>query len=280
MRCAKKDSSTIAMINMTSCHHSIRYLFSHWNILVRVTWNELTVRYAGSLFGIGWAFLTPLIVLAIYSVVYTIIFRIQVPGLTTTQYVLLIFAGLVPFIMTGEAISFGVSSVLANKAVLSNTVFPVDLLPPKAVLMSQVTMVVGMSIILLALLYTNMMSCTVLFLPLIWVMHIMALLGITWLISLINLVFRDLQNLVSPVLMILMVISPIAYTPEMVPPGLTLLVFLNPIAYYIIAYQKVLVLGLIPGAVEWVALVSISSSLFFFGGWFFIRAKRTLIDYV
>jgi lipopolysaccharide transport system permease protein len=182
--------------------------------------------------------------------------------------------------MTGEAISTGVSSVLANRAILSNTVFPVDLIPAKSVLMSQVTMAVGMGILLFGLAYTQAMSIAIVFLPLIWLLHIMALLGVTWIISLVNLVFRDLQNLVSPLLMILMIISPIAYTPEMVPPGLKFLVLLNPFAYYIIAYQKVLVLGLTPGRMEWIAVFSISLSLFWFGGWFFTRAKRSLIDYV
>ena len=268
------------MMRKASYQHSVRYLFSHWKILFRVTWNELMSRYAGSLFGIGWAFLTPLVILAIYSVVYSIIFRIEVPGLTRTQYILLIFAGLVPFLMTGEAISSGVSSVLANRAILSNTVFPVDLIPPKAVLMSQVTMAVGVGITLIALMWTKMITATVLFLPFIWFLHIMALLGITWIISLIKLVFRDLQNLVSPIIMILMIISPIAYTPEMVPPGLKFLVLLNPFAYYIIIYQKVLILGQMPEIMEWTAVLSLSLSLFWFGGWFFIRAKRSLIDYV
>jgi len=268
------------MIINTLHKHSVHYLFSHWKLLFRVTWNELVSRYAGSLFGVGWAFFTPLAILVIYAVVYSFIFRIQAPGLSTTQYVLLIFAGLVPFIMTGEAISTGVSSVLANRAILSNTVFPVDLIPAKSVLMSQVTMAVGMVILLFGLAYTQAMSIAIVFLPLIWLLHIMALLGVTWIISLVNLVFRDLQNLVSPLLMILMIISPIAYTPEMVPPGLKFLVLLNPFAYYIIAYQKVLVLGLTPGRMEWIAVFSISLSLFWFGGWFFTRAKRSLIDYV
>src|SRR5260370_23455236 len=87
-----------------------RYLRSHRHILLRVTRNELVARYAGSVLGVGWALLTPLVMMAIYAVVYLVIFRVQVPGLTPGQYVLFIFAGLVPFLMTSEALGSGVGS--------------------------------------------------------------------------------------------------------------------------------------------------------------------------
>jgi len=108
----------------------------------------------------------------------------------------------------------------------------------------------------------------------------MALTGINWILSLLNVVFRDLTNLISAILMILLVASPIAYAPSMVPPQLQPLVVLNPFAYYVIAYQKVLVLGQLPTGFDTVVLVVLSAGLFALGSWFFPRAKRVLIDYV
>jgi lipopolysaccharide transport system permease protein len=259
---------------------SIKILIGHRKLLWRVTNNDLKAQYAGSIFGVGWAVLTPLILLAIYTVVYLIIFQVRAPNLTPLEYVMHIFSGLVPFLMTSEALSNGAGSVVASKAVWSNTVFPIDLAPVKAVLMSQVSMIVGFSVIFLVLLYTQGLSWAVLLFPIIWGLHLLLLIGITWILSLINVVFRDIRNLIGLVLMALMIISPIAYTPEMVPAQLKILLFLNPMAYYVSAYQSIMVLRQAP--VWWDGLFIIFSSLtvFFLGSYFFGRAKRALIDYV
>ena len=116
-RVASPFSSTAARVGsvkLQTVSHSGRYLLSHRGILWRVTRNELAARYAGSLIGMRWVILYPLVVIAIYAVVYLLIFRVQVPNLSPAQYVLHVIAGLSPFLMTSEALSAGVSSVVAN----------------------------------------------------------------------------------------------------------------------------------------------------------------------
>jgi lipopolysaccharide transport system permease protein len=255
-------------------------LFSHRQLLWRVTLNEMAARYAGSLLGLGWVVLSPLLFLAIYSVVYLYVFRVQVAGLSPVGYVLYIFAGLVPFLATSEALATGVTSVVANKSILNNTVFPVDLVPAKAVLMSQGTMIVGLAVIIVTGFVARTLTWTVLLLPVVWGLHILALVGLNWILSLLNVIFRDLQNLIGAALMILLVASPIAYTPEMVPSTLKGLVVVNPFSYFVIAYQRLLVLGEIPGLGESVVLVVVSLGLFASGSRFFAGAKRVIVDYV
>jgi len=245
-----------------------------------VAQSELKSRYAGSIFGLAWAVLNPILFLAVYAIVYLIIFRVRVPGLSSFQYVLYVFSGMVPFLMTNEAIMAGLGSVIANKSVLSNTVFPVELAPVKALLLSQVPMVVGMSAIVMGLLFSGSMTWTMLLLPVVWGFHLLGLIGLTWFLSLINLVWRDLQNIVGLILLVLMIVSPIAYTPDMVPAQIKILVILNPFAYLVVTYQKILVLGQLPSMSEIVVIVVMTVVLFVCGGYFFSRAKGELIDYV
>jgi lipopolysaccharide transport system permease protein len=267
-------------MQLSAIDHSAQYLGTHSRLLWRITRNELTTRYAGSIFGLGWAVLTPLMMLAIYAVVYLLIFRVHVPGLSSGRYVLFIFSGLVPFLMTSEALSYGVISVVASKAVLSNTVFPIDLAPAKAVLLSQVTMVVGMSVILLASIVTRTLPWTIVFLPVLWGLQLLALTGLLWILSLVNLVFRDLPNLINLLLMMIMILSPIAYTPDMVPASLRTILILNPMAYFIVAYQDTLILGRLPSVANMLVVTVLSLGLFGVGGYFFARAKPVFIDYV
>jgi homopolymeric O-antigen transport system permease protein len=267
-------------MKLSAINHSGYYLRSHSRLLWRITRSEVTSRYAGSIFGLGWAVLTPLMMLAIYAVVYLLIFRVRVPGLSSARYVLLIFSGLVPFLMTSEALSFGVVSVVANKAVLSNTVFPIDLAPVKAVLLSQITMIVGLVVILVASIGMRSLPWTIVFLPVVWALHLLALTGLLWMLSLVNLVFRDLPNLINLLMMMIMILSPIAYTPDMVPAGLKPLLVLNPMAYFIVAYQSTVILGRLPSATNMLVVTTMSIGLFAAGGYFFARAKPVFIDYV
>ena len=112
-------------------------------------------------------------------------------------------------------------------------------------------------------------------------MTIPALFGLGWILSLLNVVFRDLTNMIAVILMALLIASPFAFTPESVQkPELDLLFLLNPFAYYVRAYQHILIYGVIPpiGVVAFVVIFSFT--LFFGGGWFFARAKRVIVDYV
>lgn len=280
MAVALKRKDRASFIDRAFRQGSARYLKSHRKLLVRVTRNELAARYAGSHLGILWVLLAPSLVLVVYAITYVAIFRIRLAGLTSTEYVIFIFSGLVPYLMAADALANGVGSVLANKSVLSNTVFPIDLAPVKAVLTSQMIMAVGMSVTVVGSALVGTLHWTVILLPAIWGMQAIGLMGIVWFISLLNVIFRDIQNFLTPILMMMLIISPIAYTPEIVPQSLKPLIILNPFAYFVVAYQQILVLGLVPSPAHTVVMVVLAIVPFVLGSWFFATAKRVIIDYV
>jgi lipopolysaccharide transport system permease protein len=279
---AKPESSTRARrgAGATAAAHSATYLVSHSRLLLSVTRSELRGRYAGSLLGLTWAFLTPLLILGIYAAIYLAVFPFEPPGLSSAEYVLYILCGLAPFLTLAEALSVGVGSVVANRSILSNVVFPIDLVPAKAVVSAQGPMAVGTFLLLLGTAATGVLTWTAALVPLVWLMNVAALVGLVWFLSLLNIVLRDLQYLITAVLMVLLIGSPFAYTPEMVPDSLAWLILINPFAYFVIAYQKLWVLGELPSLFQASVLVLLSVGGFVAGGWFFARAKRVLIDYV
>jgi len=260
--------------------HSARYLLSHTRLLLRVTWNDLGRRYAGSVLGVSWVIVAPALSIGLYAAIYRLIFKVQVPGLSGWDYVLYIFAGLVPYLMTAEALSGGVTSVIVNRSVLNNTVFPIDLAPVKAVLAAQGSMLVGLLVTIAGVMAVGRAHWTILLVPVVWALQVMALIGVTWILSLINVVLRDLQNLVTLLLVLLMIASPIAYTPAMVPASLHWVLVINPLAYFVVTYQRLLVLGELPDNLTTVLLVGVSVGLFLFGGWFFAKTKSVMVDYV
>lgn len=249
--------------------------------MLRVTRHELQVRYAGSLLGLGWIAVGPLLILGIYAAIYLEVFRVRgVTGLSGPAYVNYIFCGLVPYLATAQALSSGVNSVIANKSVLNNTVFPIDLAPVQAALSAQAVMCVGMPLVVAGAVVTGHAHRTLLALPFIWLLMAVWLVGVNWVIGILNVLFRDLQNLLTAVLMILLVASPFAYTPDMVPPSLRLLLLLNPFAYFVVAFQQVIMLGELPDAPHTAVLLLMPMVTFLLGSWFFARAKGVAVDYV
>src|SRR5579871_1260498 len=226
--------------------HPVKLIWLHFGQLLRVTRSELQARYAGSLLGLGWVILYPVALLGLYAVVYLLILQIQPAGLDPTQYVLYIFAGLVPFLTISESLAAGVGAVVANKAVLANTVFPIELVPVKAVLLSQGSLVVGLIMTTLGAILFQGFSLTILVAPILWVLLMLFMTGLLWILAVINIIFRDMQYLINLLLSILMFASPIAYTPAMVPQGLKFFIIINPFTYFITAFQKVLVLNTLP----------------------------------
>lgn len=222
---------------------------------------------------------SPIIFLAIYTTVYLYVFKVKSTGLSQFEYILHIFAGLVPFIAIAEAISLGVSSLEANQNLLKNTVFPVELIPSKLVLSTLPGFLVGLLIVLIVSIFNGRSSAALLMLPVLIVLQFMFVQGVSWVLSLINLVLKDLKLIVSYAITVAMITSPIAYTIEMVPAGLRFLVWLNPFAQFILAYQFVIVNGALPPW-EVLALTTVMSFLAFFGGYaIFDRLKPVVVTY-
>jgi lipopolysaccharide transport system permease protein len=247
-------------------------------LLVRSAHTELATRYAGSLLGIGWIILTPALLLGVYGVVYLEVFKVRGPDMSSSQFVLYIFAGLVPYLVVADAIGTSVASVTSNTAMLSNSVYPIDLLPARAVLTAQPVMAVGLAVIVVGDLLIGHLSWTIILVPVVWALQILGLFGIAWLLALFNVVFRDLQNLIAVVLMVLLVASPIAYTPDAVPNSVRLLIYLNPFAYFVIAYQRLLVIGELPTPFEGAMLVVCALGVFALGSAVFRRSRAFVTD--
>lgn len=259
---------------------SAAFIVSHRRLLLRVAWSDLRARYAGSILGIGWAVLAPALILFVYAAVYLVILDIRVADLSSTEYVLYVFAGLVPYLTAAEGLTLASGSIVENRQLLASTVFPIDLAPVKAVLVALAPLAVGMVAIVIGLGAIGDLHWTAVLAVPILVFLVLGLIGAGWLFALLNIVARDLQHAVAILLMILLVASPIGYTPDMVPPALAPLIAINPFAYPVVALQHVLVLGDVPSAAVLSGLFAGATVLFVGASIAFARVKRAFLDYV
>ena len=254
-------------------------LFRYREILLTTTINEIRQKHAGSAAGLLWVMFSPLLLMSLYALIYLFIFRIQAGKLSIGEYILYIFSGVIPFLGFTEALNQGSNSLVANKAVLLNTVFPAELLPVRSVLASQGGTAVGLTVILVLALALDKFSWTLLVVPVIWLALLLFTSGLVWLLSLASLVLRDVQQVLAFVSISLLVITPIAYTLDMVSGAMKIVIYANPLSYFVIAFHDVIVFEKLPPAEITAVLLFLTFSVFSLGFWLFQRGKRSLFDY-
>ena len=215
----------------------------HRRILINTTISEIKKRYAGSLLGGVWAFLYPLLFLAVYATIYSAVFKVSYNDLNTNEYIVIIFCGLIPFLGFSESITSGVVSVTANAGLIKNTMFPIELIPVRTVLTVQMTHLSGTVILLIMLISIGRISPFVLLCIPLWILQVMFEIGLVWILSSINVLVKDLQNVVSVIMIMLMMLSPIAYPVDSIPATYGKFLKANPLFYFIVANQNILMYG-------------------------------------
>lgn len=254
-------------------------LHRHRRLIVSATLAEIRQRYAGSLLGGWWLVLSPLLLLAVYVVLYLYILRFKPGQFTPGQYVLFMFCGLVPYFGIADGLMAGMSSLLANKAILKSTVFPSEILPVRSVMASAVSFAIGLVVLLAAGSAGAGATPWLLLVPLVAVLQLLFVIGLAWVLSLVVVVLRDVQNIMGFVLMALLIISPVAFTPEMLPAALRPVIWLNPLSYFVLAYQSLVVYGAPPAGWIMLVLAGLCLAVFIAGYGFFRTARRIILEY-
>jgi|SRR5687768_3760815 len=254
-------------------------LHRYWDVFVRTTVTEVRTRYAGSVLGLLWMVVAPLLLMGIYAIIYLVIFNVRPTDMSPAVYVVYVLSGLLPFLGFSEALGTGTASLSMNRAILLSTVFPAELVPLRAVVSSQASTAVGMVFCVgLALLVAEPAAAWVL-LPLIWIAMLLFVSGIVLALSLASLLLKDIQQVLGYVTMVLLIASPIGYTPSMVPASVRPWLLVNPLAHYINAIHDVLIFGRWPSPTAIVAILTMSVGSFALGFWIFGRSKRVFFDY-
>jgi lipopolysaccharide transport system permease protein len=251
----------------------------NWRIFARTTANEVRSRYAGSVLGLFWMVLAPLLLLAIYSVIYLAVFKVRPADMTPEHYVLYVLSGLLPFLAFSEGIAAGSASLTSNRAILLSTVFPAELVPLRAVIASQAPSLIGVGLCVAAAAALGLARLSIVVLPLVWLLLLLFVIGVAWVLALASLLVKDVQQALGFVNMVLLIGSPIAYTISAAPPSVRPWLRLNPLAHYIEAMHDCIAGGTMPQFQQWAVMIAISFASFTAGAWLFGRAKRALFDY-
>jgi len=261
---------------------SFRTCAEQRELLVVLTQRNVLVRYRGSVLGLVWSFIHPLVLLGVYTVVFAYILKMKWnidgpdrPG----EFPMMLFCGLVPFLFFAEAMGQAPNVILSQPNYVKRIAFPLELLPVVAVGTGLIHMLISFGVLLLALLFFfHTLSWTVVLLPLVLAPLVISSVAFAIVLSAAGVFIRDLEHTVSVAMTFLFFLTPIFYSSEHLPPKLHFLLYINPVAYAAANIRKVLVHGVPPNWDAWVISMLGSAVLLFFAAGWFQRIRRRFSD--
>ena len=257
-------------------------LWSHRNLIAQFTRREIEGRYRSSVLGFGWSFVTPLVLLLIYTFVFGIVFRSRWPGSTTdrlAEFGLILFAGLTAFNVFSECVLRASSLIVAVPNYVKRVVFPLEVLPVSVLGSALFHAGISLAVLLTAqIVVAGRLQWSIAWLPLAALPLIFLSLGLTWFLSSLGVFFRDLNYALTLVVQVLFFVTPIFYPLEQVPPALRGPIRLNPLTPIVENFRRSIFGGTTPEWGDLAAWIAATAIVMIFGYAWFMKTKKAFAD--
>lgn len=257
-------------------------LLTHRGLIFQLSSREIAARYRGSILGVAWSFLNPIMMLVIYTFVFTVVFqaRWEVTVESHVEFALILFAGLIVFNIFAECIGRAPMLVLENVSYVKRIVFPLEIMGWVALLSALFNAGINIAILIVGfvLISGSAPPATIVLLPLVLAPFCLLMLGLVWIFAALGVYVRDLRQIVAVILPIFMFASPLFYPVSAVPEGVRNYLQLNPLAVVMEQVRAVVLFGSLPD-LRVIALYTLVSVLVaWFGLAFFLVTKRGFAD--
>jgi lipopolysaccharide transport system permease protein len=259
-------------------------LWRNRQLIRQLTWREVLGRYRGSLMGLAWSFFNPLLMLTVYTFVFSVVFKARWGAGEPTsrmQFALVLFVGVIVHGVISEGINKAPGLILGNASYVKRVVFPLEILPWVVVGSAIFHAAISLVILLLAqVLFDGGVPATALWLPLVLLPIVPMTMGLTWLLAATGVFIRDIAQLTGIITTVLMFMAPVFYPISALPEQYRKWLYLNPITYIIEQARAVLFSSLSP---DWVGLSLYSAiALIVAGGgfWWFQMTRKGFADVV
>jgi lipopolysaccharide transport system permease protein len=261
-------------------------LLSQWRNrqMIRVlTKREISLRYRGSALGLAWSFLNPLLMLAIYTFIFSVVFDSRWGAAVENKayFAMVLFAGLIVYNIFSECINRAPSLIVNNSNYVKKVVFPLEILPMVALGSALFHGFVSLLVLLVAqLVFTQTMPWTILLFPALLLPLLLSVMGLLWLLSALGVYVRDIGQTTPILTSLLMFLSPLFYPVSAVPDPYRFWLKLNPLAFIIEQSRNVLIFGRLPDWSDLTVALLVSTLIAASGFWWFQRTRRGFADVI
>jgi len=215
---------------------SLQELWQYRALLWNLTQRELKARYRGSALGFLWTFVNPLLLMAVYALVFGVIQKSNIPHFTY-----FLFVGLLPWIWFSTSVGSGASTISDRRDLLTKVRFPAQVLPATVVATNLINFLLSLPLMVaLGGIVGVWPNVHALAFPLVLFTQLVFTLALTFIVSALNVRFRDLQHIVQNILTLWFFVTPVLYIPNAIPAfARRLFLIANPMAVIITSYQGI-----------------------------------------
>ena len=270
---AKFSSSPFALV---------RSLLQHRNLIGQMTKREVVGRYRGSILGLAWSFFNPILMLVVYTFVFSVVFKAKWGGVgeqSQTSFAIVLFVGMIVHGLFAEIVNRAPGLILANVNYVKKVVFPLEILPVVGLGAALFHTLISLSVLLAATLLINgSLMWTAVFFPLVILPLLIATLGVAWFLVSIGVFVRDIGQITGMLTTVLMFISPVFYSVSALPEKFQFWLMLNPLTFMIEQSRAVMIFGKLP---DWTGLgiYTIASLVIAWSGfWWFQKTRKGFAD--
>ena len=222
----------------------ISRLFNYRELLYNLVIKDIKGRYKQTVIGVGWAIFQPLAMMVVFTIVFSLFAKVDTKNI---PYPLFAYSGLLVWAFFSTAISKGIISIVQNVNLVTKIYFPRELLPFSVISSAFVDfLIAGILCFVMTLFYGIGISPYLLLLPVIVIIQLTLIAGLSLFLSALNVFKRDIGYLVPITLQIWMFLSPVVYPVSLVPEKYRGIYMLNPAAGIIEGYRHCLLYGTMP----------------------------------
>ena len=275
------------MINPHANHRTslmalARSLWWHRELIMQMTRREVVGRYRGSIMGLAWSFFHPILLLAVYTFVFSVVFKAKWGvGVEEDQagFAVVLFVGLIIFGLFAENVNRAPMLILTNINYVKKVIFPLEVLPVIGMGAALFHALVSLGVLLVAIfLIHGSVPWTAIFFPIILLPLIVATLGVAWFLASLGVFVRDVGQTVAIATTVMMFVSPIFYPISALPTDFQIWLMINPLTFVIEESRAALLSGRLP---DWSGLgiyAGVSLALAWAGFWWFQKTRKGFAD--
>lgn len=256
-------------------------LWRNRGLISELAKREVLGRYRGSALGLLWSFFTPLFMLAVYTFVFSEVFKARWSsgGESKTEFALLLFAGLIVFNLFAECVNRSPGLILSNTNYVKKVIFPLEILPFVVLVSAAYHMLLSLAVWLVAyVIFFGVPHATILLLPLVILPFLLFIMGLSWAFASLGVFLRDVSQLIGVVVTILMFLSPIFYPASALSEAYRHIIYLNPLTPVIEMTRDILYWGKVPDFYMLTLYLLISSAIACLGFVWFQKTRKAFAD--
>ena len=261
---------------------AVKSIYINRKLIAKLSSREIASRYKGSVIGLGWAIFNPVLMLAVYTFVFSVVFKARwgiEGGESRVDFALLMFTGLTLHGLLAEVLNRSPDLIIQNANYVKKVVFPIEILPIVTLLTALFHALISYFVLLLAFLAVNqVLHWTVILVPFIVIPLLLIVIGLSWMIASLGTFLRDIGQAVTIITLVMLFLAPVFYPLRAIPEQYHKFILSNPLTFIIEQMHKVTIFGTLP---DWQGLALytiVSMGVFSLGFRWFQKARNGFAD--